>query len=46
MTREVRGAPPTSIEWMILAYVTGKSTAVLLIFKNKYRVENAEISYL
>jgi len=23
ITREVRGAPPTSIEWMILAYVAG-----------------------
>jgi len=23
MTREVRGAAPTSIEWMILAYVLG-----------------------
>ena len=29
MTREVRGAPPTSIEWMILAYVAG--TCVFLL---------------
>jgi transient receptor potential cation channel subfamily C len=24
MTREVRGAMPTSIEWMIMAYVAGE----------------------
>ena len=27
MTREVRGAPPTSIEWMIIAYVAGEHFA-------------------
>lgn len=38
ITREVRGAPPTSIEWMILAYVAGKSTIVWITTIETWRL--------